>query len=865
MKVLKPQALGLSTRPIEFRKRFGLSVSAYLHLPLAQGPRGTLWAEQSMWSFLAKEMAQPLIDEGVAKLTPEFLVHGKAFAPADSPAACAVRARFGACEKTLLAFGDRYWDGNRASAPRPFESMPIDWSRAYGGADFALNGGGRGRLAQDGVTWLPNIESPHERLLRSDQAIAPAGFGALDAMAPQRAVYRGTYDADYLKQHAPGFAPDTDWRYFNMAPPDQWMNAPLTGDEPFAFENMHPDRPMIEGRLPGMRARVFVGYAVPGSAEPKVREVPLRLTTVWFFPHAERCIAIFQGLAEVGTDDGSDVASLMGVVERNGEVKSDAHYLEAAAKRVNPITGPIYSIVDSDLLPEGVSTADPDVEAAKEPFAMAGLQGEAQYRRAQIDVEMAREKAIAMGQDPDALGIVMPERDVAPTGDALPAYLEKKLKEAEAAQWGMVEDAVTALEKAYAMADESKIDLAKVQHRGPPRYNADKHLAELQAQAATVTVPLDLSKVFPKLCQLEDAHRAGYLQAAHKQPPAFPMDAAEAAILHDEMARAIPAGILEFAGIDLTGADLSRLDLRGANFAGAWLENVDFTHANLSGADFSGAVLAHANFEGATAFGAKFVKANLGKARLAGGMFDEADFSEAMLMHCAFADTQMRRANFAKANLLETTWGVADFTGARMAGQTFYKLDLRGMRWPEADLSACNVIECDLSGVDLHAASLEGTTFVTCTLDGANGVAVRAAGAVTVKDCSLLRIDLSQADLKGVNFGGSPLSGARLIKAVLDGANLSDARLDGADLRLASAKGALLRKTVLAKANLAGVDFSGAIFQGADLRGADLRRSNLFGTDLSRVRLDGDTRFDGSLLTRARTWPRLSAEQQAAA
>jgi len=34
---------------------------------------------------------------------------------------------------------------------------------------------------------------------------------------------------------------------------------------------------------------------------------------------------------------------------------------------------------------------------------------------------------------------------------------------------------------------------------------------------------------------------------------------------------------------------------------------------------------------------------------------------------------------------------------------------------------------------------------------------------------------------------------------------------------------------------------------------------------LGRVRLDGSTNFDGALLKRARTWPRLTPEQQAAA
>ena len=858
MQVLKPQALGLSTRPIEFRKRFGLSISAYLHLPFAQGPRGSLWAEQSMWSFLAKEMASPLIDEGVVKLTPEFLVHGKAFPPRAQPHACAVRARLGEREKALLVFGERFWQGNRPSAPQPFESLPLDWAHAYGGPDFAANPQGRGRVAVDGVQWLPNIELPHDRLLRPDQTIAPAGWGALDLMHPQRTAHRGTYDADYLKQHAPGFAPDTDWRYFNLAPSDQWLAQALVGDEPFAFENLHPEQPLIQGRLPGLRARVFVGYQME-NAETKVREVPLRLTTVWFFPHALRCIAIFQGLAEIDTDDGSDVISLLGAVERLGEIRSDAHYLDAAAKRADPKAGPLYALIDSDLLPSGVDTTDPDVEAAKAPFAMEGLQAEAQYRRAQTDVALARERARVMGQDPDALGIRMPPRETVPTGDALPPYIEAKRKEAEALQWAAVESAVGVLERALA----TQVDLATLAHRGPPRYDAERHWAELKGMAAHAKPPLDLKALYRKLCQLEDVHRANYLQCAHMQPPALPMPAAEAAGLREEMGRASAARIRFFAGINLTGADLSGLDLREANFEGAWLESVNFSNSNLSGANFKSAVLAHAQFDGAIAIGAAFHKANLGKARLAGAVFDGADFSGAMMMHCAFAATQMRRAVFAQTQLLETTWGEADWQGAQLRGQTFYKLDLKGMRLSEADLSGANFIECDLTAVDLQAARLENATFVTCRLDGADLRQAQAAGAVAVKNSSLSGTDLSGADLRRFNFGASNLRGAKLVRARLDGANLSQVRLDGADLRLASAKGALMRLCVCHQAQLAGANLSEAVLQKADLRGADLRRSNLFGADLSRVRIDDATRFEDALLHRVRTWPRLTPEQQA--
>jgi uncharacterized protein YjbI with pentapeptide repeats len=860
VQVVKPQALSLLTRSIEYRKRFGLCITASLHVPFDQGPRGTLWGEQSMWKFLSKEMAAPLIDEGISKLTSEFLVHGHAYPPPGSPNACAVRVRLAEREKTVLVYGDRYWDGSTPSAPQVFENMPLSWDHAYGGVDFPANPGGKGRASVDGLRWLPNLELPQNRLLRPDQLVTPAGFGLLDVMHPQRVQYRGSYDANYLKEHSPGFAPDMDWRYFNLAPADQWLDQPLVGDESFSLDHLHPTQAHIEGRLPGLRVRAFATYRLADGSS-KLREVPMRLTTVWFFPHARRCVLLCHGLAEVSTDDASDVTGLLGAVERLGSIKSDEHYATVLEQRADPKMGAVHSLRDSDLLPEGLSTGDPDTEEVKKVFAMDGLQADAQYRRAEIEVELARERVRATGQDPDAMGIRMAPRVKPPTGDELAGYLERQMKLAEQQQWQALDDMAKALEKALVFAAANKVDLAQMQHRGPPAFRAETQLQELLQSGSSVTGhPQDL---YAQLIRKDSVERLGYLQAAHEQPPAMPMAQVEAQVLRREIEQAISKGLRFFAGLDLTGADLSELDLRGANFAGAWLESVNLCGSNVSGADFSKAVLAHANLSQSIGVGANFCGANLGRTLLQGAVFDDADFSGATLTACSFAQTQFRRATVSGALLFDTTWGAADWTGVKAAGQTFYKLDLRGMVLAESDLSDCTLIECNLNGVDLRAANLARTTFVTCNLDGALLQSANAQGAVLVKDCSLIQADLSQANFGGCNFGGADMTGIRLVRAVLDGANLSEAKAGQSDWRLASAKAALMRRAGLRGALLAGVNFQGAILQHADLRGADLRNSNLFAADLSRARLDGDVRLEGALLKRARTWPRLTPAQQA--
>lgn len=871
MEIVKPGQLGISFRSIEYRKRFGLCASAILHVPFDQGATGALWGEQSLWNFLSAEMASPLIDEGVSKLTPEFLVHGRVFPPADQPAACAVRVRLAGVEKTVLAFGDRFWDGRQISAPVPIDTLALDWSQAYGGADFAANLAGKGRKSDGGVQWLPNLELPSSRVLHPDQTVEPAGLGPLDVMHPQRAALRGTYDVDYLKAHSPGFPPDLEWKHFNMACADQWLPSPLRGDEPFALDHLHPSRPHIEGSLPGLRVRMFAEYLVPVSEDDpegvRLREIPMRLTTVWFFPHALRMALVFHGLAESAEDDGADIKALLGGVERLDDVRSSSHYVEVLQKRRDPKYGDVESLNDHDLLPQDIDIADPAFEQAKACFHRDDLQGQAQFRKAEAETLRVRQLVASQGKDPDAMGIHMPRREAPPPAAELPAYLKAKRAEMEARQWDEVDDLLTHIERIQAMVSSGELKPKEIQallHRGPPLFRAEAQWQQLQRVQGQPLAESDQKKMRTQLAQREFAERVNYLQTAHLQPPAFPLVGERARNHRDDTVWMLAQGMRTLQGMDLTGADLSALDLRGVDFSGAWLESANLSHANISGANFTAAVLAHADMRDSIAIGADFTSANLGRASMAGAVFDEAQFLGAMLTGCNFDGTQCRGARMGGAAWLDTQWGRADWSGVQAPDATFYKFDLRGMNFSQANLAGATLIECNLEGADLRGARLERATFVTCNLTRAQlGRAVLDGAAFTLKS-NLVDADLREASLASVNLGDTDLSGARLIRARLDGASLPNARLDGCDARLASAQGALMKRVGLRGAQLAGVNFKDAILQHADLRGADLRSANLFGADLSRVRLDGDVQLDNALLKRARTWPRRTPEQQAA-
>jgi hypothetical protein len=80
---------------------------------------------------------------------------------------------------------------------------------------------------------------------------------------------------------------------------------------------------------------------------------------------------------------------------------------------------------------------------------------------------------------------------------------------------------------------------------------------------------------------------------------------------------------------NLSGANLSRADLRDANLSGANLSRADLRDANLSGANLSGANLSRANLRDANLSGANLRDANLSGADLMDANLEGADLRDA--------------------------------------------------------------------------------------------------------------------------------------------------------------------------------------------------------------------------------------------
>ncbi|KAH8035229.1 hypothetical protein HPB51_004470 [Rhipicephalus microplus] len=131
-------------------------------------------------------------------------------------------------------------------------------------------------------------------------------------------------------------------------------------------------------------------------------------------------------------------------------------------------------------------------------------------------------------------------------------------------------------------------------------------------------------------------------------------------------------------GVDLSGADLSRLDLRHINFKWANLRKCRLTWANLSYCCLERADLTLANLEGAQLVGAKMMCANM---------------EAAHLRSCNMEDPAGNSANLEGVNLKD-----ADLDGSQMAG-----VNLRVATLKNANLQNCHLRQAILAGADLEA------------------------------------------------------------------------------------------------------------------------------------------------------------------
>jgi uncharacterized protein YjbI with pentapeptide repeats len=876
--------VGLLHRMFSFRSEYYFGVEALLYTDFRSGALGS---EIGMWSFLAEELPGMTVDDALPKTRGEFLVRGYAHPPGGTATTCPVIADVGGVHKTLYVIGDRRWERGTPTEPQPFERMPITWDRAFGGAGFARNPLGVGFApveTEDGsrLHALPNVETPGHLVDSTRDRPEPASFMPIDFSWPQRLEKAGTYDQRWLEERFPGYADDIDWTIFNAAPPDQWAPGPWAPDTPFSFTHLHPRHPKVEGRLPGYVARAFAVWGKTVAGGQRWEEIPLRLSTLWFFPHQEKVILGFTGAVKCAADDGSDVDWVLLAAEHAGRPKPEEHYRRVMAERegVEP-EAMLASFRESDLLPEGVPSELEEALQYAEAVTPEQLVRRNAVRGAIADWEEMRQRCLAEGVDPDEYLGPCPfgEEDLGPPPKmsieaALQLAVEQRAEaEGKGKQLAAERDAAQAdlRKQVEALGVDVDAEMARAEAQVPPGAPVQRAEDTLREELESLARFRELGMPQPDAeAQITDPRHFAELQALERQQieayraAAHLGDRSLAGIAPKEVLDELRARLVDelrttrdLSERDLTGVDFSGLDLSGVSFRGAFLEHASFAGARCHDTDFREAVLVRTRWNGASLARTQLAQANLGRADLRGIVLEgPIDLKEAILEHARLARVAFGQSRLDGVTLSDTTLEDVDFAGIQASRITFRNCRFVRVRFTGALLDDGDFDECVLEGLDFAGSSIARLTFlksrvIGCSFAGSRATGLKAVQASVLEDCDFAECELSDAYLRD-----AAMSRSRFAAAVLDRADLTDCVLEGASFVGARGRQMRLTRANLTDARLHHADLLGAWLDKADLRGADLRGANLFGVDFGAIVSDARTDVTGAHATRMKLLPK---------
>jgi uncharacterized protein YjbI with pentapeptide repeats len=873
VRVVKPNQIGVLSRPYDHENKYWLSVAGLVLFPFAE-PRYPM-SESALWTLLGKELGAVPVDECMPKLRGEILLRANAYAPRGEPHQ-AVRVAVeldGKPLKELAVIGDRIWKDGVPTDPEAFVMKEIRWESAFGGPAFKRNPLGKGHRPKNGAP-LPNIENPRRLITSARQLRDPVGFGPYDITWPQRMRRAGRYDKDWLENLYPGLARNIDWRFYNVAPPDQQVAGFFRGDEEIVLHNLHPEQPHLRCKLPEVQLRCFMRRRPRAGDEVQV-ELEMNLDTVWLFPHARMGVLVFHGRAPIREDDAADVATLYVACEDLGQPRSAEHYGEVLEKRLDKEHGMVAALDDAALMPKlrgNMKKPPAPYDEAAELMAPEYLRYKNLRKKGEREIERARDVLRRHGLDPDVHG-PQPAEDIDPnaTVEELIARADKAEKELQEHRRRLAEASEKEESELRGLCDQAGIDFDELRKEwrgpwkgGPPEPRAQDILGRMERlRDAARQAGADVREIEGYLAdpsfvaRLHDMDRQamdGYRHNAQEQAAPEARTEEESAKLRADLLAAHRRGE-SLADRDLTGARLAGIDLSGANLEGALLEGCNLSQANLSRANLRRAVLVRANLTGATLDGANLKGANLSKAECNGASFLDCDLEEALLLKLKLVSTSLEGVNLRRAMVHETEFERCSLSRARADGVLFKELDLTATNFRGASLKDATFLTCVLDQADFTEGQLCTTTFLECRGTRAIFARVKGKSLRAVIGTELVECDFRGAELEAACFRGTKLAGSDFTDAKAPMADFSESNMQRCRLYHIIAQQSLFIRTDLTQSNVVGADLRGALLSKAILKGTDLRGANLYQADLAMVQGDKETLLNDALMVRARIKP----------
>lgn len=172
-------------------------------------------------------------------------------------------------------------------APAPFQHMPIEYERAFGGLGRPDNPAGIGQAEPDGSAQVPNVRAGE------GASAEPPGYGPISARWPARRALRGSQPGDGFDPEPIELAEDLDDAYFQASPADQRVDVWRPGDL-IVLAGMHPTYATLRVSVPS-------AFGVALLVDAAGHRVPIELSadTIFVEPHLLRAEIVYRASAPI--------------------------------------------------------------------------------------------------------------------------------------------------------------------------------------------------------------------------------------------------------------------------------------------------------------------------------------------------------------------------------------------------------------------------------------------------------------------------------------------------------------------------------------------------------------------------------------
>lgn len=847
MKITKATSLSIQVRPYRWRgeSRIGLSL---LVLVDAAEITPVLETETVLWEVAKTKMdCSGVLEYGIPKVNPEFLVSGFAFSAfSEDKTQLDVTVEVNDKRRVLRVFGDRQYQDKKITEPRPFTEVSMGWANSYGGGQFVNNPEGKAWLdmnsyqASEAVA-MPNVENPDHLLQDPTKEHVAYNFGAQDLTWPIRFSKIGNYSEEWKKTDFPGFFPDMDPAIFNAAQAEQvWPErTELPANSEFVVTNMHPKKPIWKGTVPAWRGRCLLQMQKMSDDEPMIQEAFLKLKTLWLIPHLDKYVLIFQDSVPCWYEDGSEIKHVLAALEWAHSPKEQAHYLAFMAQREDTAQSALLAYSDEDLLPENVQYHGLDPKPGP-----LGAMSEKLHKLQHYMHNAAREHISAMGLDandylpeqvgpqprPDLRYLPEQQRWQDQRIEQLREHLDEvkearqrhKLTQGLDTEFNELTGADELYEQLRQDADKIQSDPEMLDKTTLSRL---KQLHEQQAPHEDPRLQILEKRMWSITAHFDNGRYVLSNQAAQQGRTLLLKKIAEGASLEGLNLQHADLSDLEFSNLDFSFVVFKQADLRGAVFENCRFHESAFSFAQLAGTEFRQC---------------QFESGNFNQTHFKNVCFEECDFSKMIAYELSF-----EACEFSVCTIRESIWQYARLTDSHFSlcsadGFSWLHNQVENCHFKACEWSRCALTESHLKQVDFDDNYLFRMAMTYVQLEQVSFESSWMEALSLISDQVVRDVDFSDSYIKHSCLRNLTYQACRFDRAIIENSDFSLSVFSDISAVAMELPDAVFMRTRFVRADFSGSNLSNATFTHAEFAAVNFTHVNFFRCEMAHTVIKSD-------------------------